>query len=334
MKKSIKKVLTVLAVSAVSAVTLMVTGCNGSANDWIQEKIDQLNCEHATTKLIEAVAPTCTEKGSTEGVECVDCGKVITKPDTINAKGHSLIHYEELEATCLLSGLTEGEYCAVCDTWVKERKEIKATGHKVVELKGVAPTCTETGLGVGQGCEYCGEVYVAQEVLPITDHKLNINGECITCDYVKVEETALPACGVGHEFADYSEDGICDTVFSEQLNGVYRIYRQEEDVILSLHASISFVVSSDLEKDYFFECLSCSSDTSVIFGGKNARVVSTAEYVDIWIDSTCYFECSSCGDNFVSGEERFELSSWRGCEGLHLGNVNCCDGVGIIFKIG
>lgn len=191
MKKSIKKVLTVLAVSAVSAVTLMVTGCNGSANDWIQEKIDQLNCEHATTKLIEAVAPTCTEKGSTEGVECVDCGKVITKPDTINAKGHSLIHYEELEATCLLSGLTEGEYCAVCDTWVKERKEIKATGHKVVELKGVAPTCTETGLGVGQGCEYCGEVYVAQEVLPITDHKFNINGECITCGYTVIKGTDL-----------------------------------------------------------------------------------------------------------------------------------------------
>ena len=58
MKKSIKKILTILAVSAVSAVTLMVAGCNGSASDWVQEKIDQLNCEHITTRLIEAVAST------------------------------------------------------------------------------------------------------------------------------------------------------------------------------------------------------------------------------------------------------------------------------------
>ena len=209
MKKGIKKVLTVLAVSAVSAFTLMVAGCNGSAGDWVQEKINQLKCEHATTRLIQQVEPTCTEKGATSGVECVDCGKVITKPDTIDAKGHNLIHYDEVKATCLLSGLSAGDYCADCDTWVKERKEIKATGHKVVELKGVAPTCTETGLSVGQGCEYCGEVYVAQEVLPIVEHKLNILGDCVVCGYT------APASGdslkVGTDVTGYKlrlkEDG-------------------------------------------------------------------------------------------------------------------------------
>ena len=236
MKKGIKKVLTVLAVSAVSAFTLMVAGCNSSAGDWVQEKINQLKCEHATTRLIQQVEPTCTEKGATSGVECVDCGKVITKPDTIDAKGHNLIHYDEVKATCLLSGLSAGDYCADCDTWVKERKEIKATGHKVVELKGVAPPCTETGLSVGQGCEYCGEVYVAQEVLPALEHKLNINGECITCGFgreilLSDIEVGMDLSGYGLELAvseeeliDYAPGVGMEDSISIHFQGEFEIY--------------------------------------------------------------------------------------------------------------
>lgn len=181
MKIKFKKVLVVFAMSAVTVFSAFAAGCDNSASDWIEDKIDQLKCKHVTTKIIERIEPTCTEEGKTEGLECVDCGKIVTKPDTIAAKGHVLIHYDEEKATCLENGTSEGEYCTVCETWVKERETIKATGHKIVAIEGKATTCTETGLTLGQKCENCGDVYVAQEVIPAKGHKFGADSCCTVC---------------------------------------------------------------------------------------------------------------------------------------------------------
>ena len=181
MKRNLKKVLMAVAVSAVSVFAVLGASCDNSASEWIEEKIEQIKCEHVTTKVIERVSPTCTEKGWTEGLECVDCGKVVTKPDEIKALGHSIMTYEKVEATCLTKGKTEGEYCTTCETWLKEVKDIKATGHSVEVIEGKDPTCTETGLTNGQACDKCGEVYVAQKVIPVLGHDYNNSGKCKVC---------------------------------------------------------------------------------------------------------------------------------------------------------
>ena len=181
MKKNLKKVLMAVAVSAVSVFAVLGASCDSSASEWIEDKIEQIKCEHVTTKVIERVLPTCTEKGYTEGLECVDCGKVVTKPDEVKALGHTIVTYEKVEATCLVKGKTEGEYCTTCETWLKEIKDIKATGHSVEVVEGKDPTCTETGLTNGQACDKCGEVYVAQKVIPALGHDVNDSGNCKIC---------------------------------------------------------------------------------------------------------------------------------------------------------
>jgi hypothetical protein len=191
MKRNLKKLFMAVAVSAVSVFAVLGASCDSSASEWIEDKIDQIKCEHVTTKVIERVLPTCTEKGYTEGLECVDCGKVVTKPDEVKALGHTIVTYEEVEATCLTKGKTEGEYCTVCETWLKEIKDIKATGHSVEVIEGKDPTCTETGLTNGQACDKCGEVYVAQKVIPALGHDVNDSGNCKVCGEFSLEALDL-----------------------------------------------------------------------------------------------------------------------------------------------
>jgi len=179
MKKNVKRIMISVLACAMAAFTVFGASCG--ASDWVEEKYDQLTCEHNTEKLIAAVEPTCTEKGASAGVECAECGKVLVAPSDISANGHTLQHYDKVEPGCLTKGLTEGEYCTSCNEWIKERREIKATGHKVVTVAAKAATCTETGLTEGEECEHCGEVYKAQETVEMIDHVYN-NGKCLYCE--------------------------------------------------------------------------------------------------------------------------------------------------------
>lgn len=59
-------------------------------------------------------------------------------------------------------------------------KSGKTHTHTVVIDKRVEPTCQKTGLTEGKHCSECGDVIVAQEIIPMTDHKYQ-NGKCIYC---------------------------------------------------------------------------------------------------------------------------------------------------------
>ena len=178
MKKSVKRVF--IGVMAISMSVFTVIGSSCGVSDWVSEKYDQFKCDHNNERIIEAVAPTCTEKGLTAGVECVDCGKILVKQEETAANGHTLQHFNKKEATCLEKGMTEGDYCTVCEEWIKERKDIKALGHNPVKTKAVAPTCEETGLTEGLACENCGEVYVAQKIIAAKGHNY-VDGVCTIC---------------------------------------------------------------------------------------------------------------------------------------------------------
>ena len=71
--------------------------------------------KHTHTIVIDdAVEPTCTTTGLSEGSHCSICGEIITAQEEIPALGHDLVVDAAVEATKTTTGLTEGSHCKRC----------------------------------------------------------------------------------------------------------------------------------------------------------------------------------------------------------------------------
>ena len=92
------------------------------------EKLVIPTTEH-TVVVDEAVEPTCTETGLTEGSHCSVCGTVLVAQQVIPATGHTVVTDEGKAPTCTETGLTEGSHCSVCNEVLVSQEVIPATGH-------------------------------------------------------------------------------------------------------------------------------------------------------------------------------------------------------------
>ena len=176
---------------------------------------------HTHTVVIdEALVPTCTEDGATQGKHCSTCGKVILAQTVIPATGHSYSDWVVTVPPTETESGTKSRECRVCHT--TETVTVAPLSHDhasypYVTLAPVSPTCTSTGLTEGKKCSGCDEVLVDQEIIPTLEHSYQLSQVsgtggiyaevCTSCAGVKsVDVISYSAYGaVGNGVTDDSD---------------------------------------------------------------------------------------------------------------------------------
>ena len=159
--------------SVVTAPTCTADGytthtCANCGDTYTDTTVDALG---HTVVIDEAVAPTCTETGLTEGKHCSVCGEVLVAQTVVEAKGHRWGNLQVTSATCTVDGyitITCGD-CGIVRNSIDhdEAKEylekypyfdLEAKGHDYQAVV-TAPTCTADGYTT-HTCSKCGDSYV------------------------------------------------------------------------------------------------------------------------------------------------------------------------------
>ena len=170
--------------------------------------VAELTHDHSRWDVItlDAVAPTCTTSGLTEGTKCSSCGETLLAQQPIAALGHTNKVLPAIAPTCTTVGFAEGKRCTVCDAITVAQKLVPALGHTEVIDAAVAPTCIQTGLTGGKHCEVCGTVFAAQQEIPATGEHIYTDGFCEFCGKNQIDCT--------HELVpqviDLGDLGACD----------------------------------------------------------------------------------------------------------------------------
>ncbi len=127
-------------------------GCNHEFGDWYnytemtctksgEDRRDCKKCDYYESKTLrnpghtvvidEAVEPTCTTTGLTEGKHCSVCKEVLKEQEVLPTKHNEVID-AGVEATCTTTGLTEGKHCSSCNEVLVEQ-EIIPEKHNFVD---------------------------------------------------------------------------------------------------------------------------------------------------------------------------------------------------------
>ena len=148
-------------------------------SDSYTEEIEKL--PH-TEVSIPSVAPTCTEKGLTEGKKCSDCGKVLVAQESVSELGHDYEGAVTTAPTCTEKGVKT--YTCKNDSSHTYTEEIAEIGHADLDPKD--HVC-DNGCDVAQGthaeqetshaCEYCGKAAGECRDGDDNDHNCDVCGE-------------------------------------------------------------------------------------------------------------------------------------------------------------
>lgn len=185
---------------------------------------DLLNHVHKEVRSAEDA--TCTEKGYTGDIYCIDCDTRVSKGKRTNALGHDYKNVAEVPATCVTKGTAATQQCKRCDYIVPAQSlPTDPNNHaNIVKDVAVAPTCTETGLTEGSHCGDCNKILIAQEVVSSTNHTevidpavaatctetgLTEGSHCSVCNKILVAQKTVSA--LNHSFTNYisNDDATC-----------------------------------------------------------------------------------------------------------------------------
>ena len=124
-----------------------------------RKDIEDVSAKGHTEVIDNAVEPTCTETGLTEGKHCSVCNTVLVKQNVIAAKGHTEVIDKAVEPTCDKQGKTEGKHCSVCGTIIVAQQDVKTLDH-TYDDGVITKEATEFEYGKKRyTCTVCGHYY-------------------------------------------------------------------------------------------------------------------------------------------------------------------------------
>lgn len=149
----------------------------------------------------EAIAPTCTTVGKTEGKHCSVCNTILEAQKTVAALGHTEVIDEAIHATCTTPGWTEGIHCSVCNT-VLVAQEAVTTSHNIVKRTHTPVSCKSNG-SIELYCTSCNTV---------TKYETILKGHySSTHEYASITHPEIGDLCVGFDHGDKCE--LCNARF-------------------------------------------------------------------------------------------------------------------------
>jgi len=328
-----KKILKLLVLASLTALILLtLASCDILFEDippvsiWGPEGNNPLKCSHIPV-VDEAIAPTCTTSGRTEGQHCSRCKEVLVAQEVIEALGHTEVVDAAVAPTCTESGLTAGVHCSVCNKKLLAQEKIAALGHSIVIDAPVAPTCTEEGKSEGIHCSVCETVLVAQKPVEALGHTtytvvaveptcttdgVTAGEYCLDCGKVLAAPQTIPALGHTDVIVDAVAPTCTETGLTE---GAYCSVcgetTKEQEVVDALgHTTVvDAAVAPTCTETGLTEGSHCSVCNEVFVAQEVVDALGHTEVIDRQRAPTCTnfgftqgSHCSVCGETIVAQE--------------------------------
>ena len=243
----------------------------------------------------QAVSPTCTKSGKTEGKHCSDCGTVTVKQKTLTRLGHSYSNYiSDGNATCIADG-TETSKCDRCDEIDNRTAVDSKLGHSFTNYQpnGDA-TCIADGTKTAK-CDRCDETDDKTDegsMLAHTYNQENINAEgalksvadCVSpalyykscvCGALSTTETFVVGAAVGHSYTEKITDAA--------------------------HLKAA-AINCQTKDTYWYDCIRCDSvSTELFYETENTGAHDVSE--NLTTEGGYHFnECTVSGCDYIENK--------------------------------